>query len=231
MPKVYAIGDLHLCLSAKDKSMEVFGARWAGYVDRIADAWRAVVGGEDVVLVPGDVSWAMKLTSAADDLKFIGELPGKKVLLRGNHDYWWSSYTQVLSALPAGMTAVQNNVIRIGNIAVAGSRGWLTPAHAGYAESDARVFEREMLRLQMSLDKLTPDDVNIVMLHYPPFTEKGEPSPFAELIARYPVEHVVYGHLHGRAQHGAFEGVYQGATYTLVAADRLAFVPKLICEA
>ncbi len=227
MPNVYAIGDLHLCLSVRDKSMEVFGSHWAGYLGRLETTWRELVTDEDLVLVPGDVSWAMKTGQAQEDLSFLGALPGKKVLLRGNHDYWWSSYHQVCAALPGGVSAIQNNVYTHQHIAVAGSRGWLTPVHAAFSEArDGTIFAREMIRLKLSLDMLSPDTCNIVMLHYPPFSEKGAPSPFAELIAQYPVRQVVYGHLHGQAAAHAFEGEYAGIPYALVSADHLAFRPK-----
>lgn len=229
MPHVYAIGDLHLCLSVKDKSMEVFGARWEGYLARLHAAWEATVAPDDLVLVPGDISWAMRVGEAGDDLAFLGRLPGKKVLLRGNHDYWWSSYARVVSALPEGVAAIQNNVYRLDGVAVAGSRGWLTPVHGGFSEEkDRAVFEREMIRLRLSLDGLSAGAYNIVMLHYPPFSEKGEPSPFVELIEQYPVRQVVYGHLHGYAASHAFEGERAGVVYTLASADHLAFCPKRI---
>lgn len=229
MPHVYAIGDLHLCLSAADKSMEVFGARWEGYLARLDAAWEASVSDADLVLVPGDVSWAMRLSEAGEDLALLGRLPGHKVLLRGNHDYWWSSYARVAAALPQNTSAIQNNVYTAGGIAVAGSRGWLTPVHGGFSEErDRAIFERERIRLKLSLDALPADTYNFVMLHYPPFSEKGEPSPFVELMEQYPVRQVVYGHLHGHAASHAFEGERAGITYTLASADHLAFCPKLL---
>ena len=229
MPNVYAIGDLHLCLSIPDKTMEVFGDRWTDYVERLRTGWQSTVQKDDLVLIPGDISWAMRLDEAADDLAFLGALNGRKAVVRGNHDYWWAGDRRVRAALPAGTVAVRNDAATFGDVAVAGSRGWLSPVHQNYSEeTDGVIFRREMLRLKMSLDRLPPDTKNYVMLHYPPFNEKGEPSPFAELIAGYPVDTVVYGHLHGRAQAGAFAGRYGGADYRLVAADALGFTPLRI---
>ena len=129
--RIFAIGDPHLSLDS-DKPMDIFGPKWGHHAERIAEAWHETVSEEDLVLVPGDISWAMHLKNAAADLKFIGDLPGRKVILRGNHDYWWDSLSKVRSALPPSMYALQNDALVIGGIAIAGSRGWTCPGSLNF---------------------------------------------------------------------------------------------------
>lgn len=229
--RIYAIGDLHLSHEVSDKAMDVFGAHWQDHAARIRDAWQSVVGEEDLVLLPGDFSWAMQLSDTKEDLRYLGALNGKKVLLRGNHDYWWSGITKVRSVLPAGVYAVQNDVISFGDIHVGGTRGWLSPhANAFSEQKDRAIYERELLRLRMSLDRLPQTGTKIVMLHYPPFLEDGTPSGFVPLLEQAGVMHVVYGHLHGKSCHAAFEGERNGIRYHLVSCDHLRFAPECIWE-
>ncbi|MCL2670866.1 MAG: metallophosphoesterase [Clostridiales bacterium] len=228
MPRLFAIADLHLCASVENKSMDVFGARWERYMERLADNWSSVVREEDLVLIPGDISWAMRLEEAAADLAYIGALPGRKVLLRGNHDFWWASYAKVKTVLSANCFAIQNNVLRFGDLCIAGSRGWITPGMHGYTAEDEKIYLREQVRLRLSLDELPQDTQNVVMLHYPPFDNTQTPNTFAQIIGEYPVQNVVYGHLHGPAQKYAFSGAYAGARYDFVASDALGFVPREI---
>ena len=233
MPKVYAIADLHMSHSVPDKAMDVFGAHWANHTERLAAAWQNIVHEDDLVLIPGDISWAMYLNDAKADLAFLGELPGTKLLLRGNHDFWWSSVTQVRRALPQGVFALQNDTFRFHNVEIAGTRGWTIPESVGFKESeDRKLFERELIRLRLSLENLSEETVHIVMLHFPPFSESGKPSAFVDLIEAYHAAAVVYGHLHGSKAHAAaFTGEYNGTEYHLVAADALRFVPKEILTA
>lgn len=229
MPHVYAIGDLHLSLSVPDKAMDVFGERWKDHASRIRENWQDVVSEEDLVLIPGDISWAMYLSDAIADLGFIGSLKGTKLILRGNHDYWWQSVTQVRTALPAGMFALQNDVFRFGDLYICGTRGWTVPQSSHFKESaDRKLFDRERIRLDLSLSKLPKDVFAIGMLHYPPFSENGEKSAFAERFEAAGVKNVVYGHLHGASHRYAFNGECDGVTYQCVSADYLDFVPKQI---
>lgn len=230
MPRVYAIADLHMSRSVPDKAMDVFGAHWANHTERLAAAWKDIVTDEDLVLVPGDISWAMYLSDARADLAFLGELPGTKLLLRGNHDYWWSSVTQVRNVLPDNVFALQNDVFRFHGIEIGGTRGWTIPESAGFRESeDRKLYERELIRLGLSLKGFTEGALHLVMLHYPPFSESGQASGFVRLIEQNSVAHVVYGHLHGSKAHAsAFTGEHNGTEYHLVAADALRFVPKEI---
>lgn len=229
MSHIYAIGDLHLSLSVPNKAMDVFGAQWRDHADRIREAWQDTVSPDDLVLVPGDISWAMYLSDAQADLAFLGALNGTKLLLRGNHDYWWQSVTKVRTVLPPGMYALQNDVFRFGDVFVAGTRGWTVPASAHFKESaDRKLYERELIRLDLSLNRLPTDAPRIGMLHYPPFSESGEPSAFVERFTAARVSDVVYGHLHGVSARTAFTGTHDGVNYHLVSADTLRFVPKLI---
>ena len=220
--EIYAIGDLHLP-GGDDKPMNVFGAHWEGHFSRIALDWRQRVREDDLVLIPGDISWAMQLQSAMPDLNAIGELPGRKVLLRGNHDYWWCGITRLRELLPQGMYAVQNDALLMDGVAVCGTRGWTLPTAAD--SDDARIYARELMRMEMSLERAARLHARrtVVMTHYPPLGEGGAPTPVSELIARYPVSDVVYGHLHGASLRGAVNGVYDGIRYHCVSYDGLQF--------
>lgn len=229
---VYAIGDLHLS-GAVDKPMDVFGKHWEGHWDRIRQDWTEQVKPEDIVLIPGDISWAMKLSQAKPDLDSIGQLPGKKVLIRGNHDYWWSSVSRVRSMLPPSLHVIQNDSLEAAGYILCGTRGWNNPGMKDFTEHDAKVYKRELQRLRLSLEhasgKLRAEESKlIVLLHYPPFDDKGQPTEMVSLLAEYRPMHVVYGHLHGEGTAYAYEGVYQGTEYHLVSCDYLNFRLKRI---
>ena len=233
MPRIFAIGDLHLSLSVENKSMDVFGPGWTNHVNRLREGWQDTVAEGDLVLVPGDISWGLRLEEAAADLDFIHGLKGTKMLLRGNHDYWWTGYGKVQSVLPPSIRAVQNNALVWNDVVVGGTRGWNTPADVDFSESkDRKIFEREKLRQELSLRAMDAQAgrLRVFMLHYPPFNEKGAPTEFASLLAGRGMDHCVYGHLHGRSCLGGFEGSYEGTEYHLTSADHLRFVPKLIAE-
>lgn len=225
--RIFAIGDLHLSLSA-DKPMDIFGEVWRDHMEKLRVHWLETVDKDDWVLIPGDISWAMQLDAAAPDLRFLGALPGRKLLLRGNHDYWWSSRAKVLSILPESMFLLQNDSRRLGNIAVCGTRGWTCPGSAGYSEADERVYARELIRLELSLQSADADAERLVMLHFPPFCERTKDSGFTELCERYHVKTLVYAHLHGSAHKGAFEGERNGVRYVFAAGDYLGFRPVQI---
>ena len=229
MPNIYAIGDLHLSASVPNKVMDVFGLHWKDHAARICEAWQDIVGEEDLVLIPGDISWAMYLSDAIADLNYIGRMNGKKLLLRGNHDYWWQSVTKVRAALPDGVYALQNDVFRFGDLYICGTRGWTIPASSHFKESaDRKLYERELIRLDLSIGMLPKGAPSIGMLHYPPFSETGERSAFAERFETAGVTDVVYGHLHGASLRYAFNGESNGVRYHTVSADYLDFVPKHI---
>ncbi len=196
---VYAISDLHLS-GMCDKPMDIFGTGWEGYWERICADWRKKVAPDDIVLIAGDISWAMRLDQAMYDLHRIGDLPGYKVILRGNHDYWWESVSKLRARLPQGMYAVQNDCVRIDNYLICGSRLWAMPIRP--SDEDVKMQGREYLRLEMSLRGAKAmrgeGDVVIAMCHYPPFDVTANANRYTDLFEKYGVSKVVYGHLHGK---------------------------------
>ena len=220
---IYAIGDLHLP-GGENKPMNVFGPHWEGHFDRIRQDWLSKVREEDAVLIPGDISWAMQVENALPDLAAIGSLPGAKVILRGNHDYWWCGISRLREILPRGMYAVQNDAMLLDGVAFCGTRGWTLPA-PGAADDDEKIYSRELLRMEMSLQRAAAlrADRLIVMCHYPPLGEGGGETPLSRLLEEYPVDDVVYGHLHGPSLKGAFTGEFHGIRYHCVSCDGLQF--------
>ena len=152
--QIYAIADLHLSLTS-EKPMDVFGEAWRGHAEKLERNWRERVQADDLVLIPGDISWAMQLSAALPDLSFIGDLPGKKILLKGNHDYWWSAIGRVRASLPEGMRALQNDSIVENGIGICGSRGWLCPGSNNFSAEDQKIYLRELDRLSLSLSSRT----------------------------------------------------------------------------
>ncbi len=232
--RLFALADLHLPGST-DKVMDVFGAHWKDHHLRIFESWTDAVGEDDTVLLPGDLSWAMTLEEALPDLRWTGELPGRKLLLKGNHDYWWTSLAKMKAVLPESMIPLQNSAVDLGFCTVAGSRGWRTPESPEYSEDeDGRIYLREMHRLRLSLEeasRIHSDGPLVVMMHYPPVVD-GAGTAFAELISAAGADICVYGHLHSAPGDWPEELDTQldGVTYRLVSADRLGFEPLLILE-
>lgn len=222
--QVYAIGDLHLP-GGDLKPMDVFGPHWERHFEKIAADWRANVQADDLVLIPGDISWAIRLEDAMEDLCAIGNLPGKKVLLRGNHDYWWSAIGRVRRSLPAGMHAVQNDCVDVGEYVVCGTRGWTLPLDAADSE-DVRIYERELLRMEMTLKaavRIADSRPILCMTHFPPLTDACRETGFTRLLEQYGAAHVFYGHLHGPSLKQAFRGEHNGVHYHQVSCDGLNF--------
>lgn len=228
---IYAIGDPHLS-GAAPKPMDIFGPAWEDHAGRLFRNWREVVTDGDLVLVPGDISWAMDLEGATVDLQAIDALPGTKVLIQGNHDYWWQSISRLRRLPLRTVHFIQNDHFRWGDTFVCGTRGWLLPDDRAWAEDPAhneKILAREVGRLKLSLDsarKAGAGDI-LVMMHYPPVSRPGEHTPFSEVLSATPgVRLCVYGHLHGAPAHErAFQGVLDGVEYRLVACDALQFTP------
>ncbi len=222
-----AIADPHL--SARDpKPMDVFGPNWEGHPEAFFRGWRDVVRDDDLVLVPGDVSWAMRLDEALPDLEALAALPGRKVLLRGNHDYWWPSLRKLRAALPRGMHAIQHDALRFEDVIVAGTRGWVVPGSPGADAQDQRIFDREVQRLRLSLDaaRRLGDGYLVVMLHFPPTNPRGEPSALLDLVVAARPRALVFGHVHGTAP--VHVPTIPGTEVRFVAADALRFRPAVI---
>jgi len=226
--RVLAIADPHLSGSS-EKPMSIFGPGWVGHPQVFFDGWRAAVRDDDLVLIPGDISWAMRLEEALVDLRAIAALPGEKVLLRGNHDYWWPSLRRLREALPPRMHAVQNDALRIGDVVVGGTRGWICPGSPGFAADDERIYAREVQRLALSLAAMAaagPARTRVVMLHYPPTNNRGEESDFTRLLREAAPDLLVFGHVHGDAPVPLPE--LPGTAVHFVAADRIGFEPRLL---
>ena len=225
--KLFAISDLHLS-ERDDKPMGVFGPEWENHDRRIVENWRRVVGEDDIVLVVGDISWAMRREDARADLERIAALPGRAVLLRGNHDYWWSAVGKVRAALPEGMWAIQNDCLVLDDIVFAGSRGWLIPDD-GSPEEDRKIYRRELARLEQSLacarKEMCAGRRLAAGLHYPPILGDAEPTGFTRLFEEFSADVCAYGHVHGEGGDEAFEGEVRGVTYRLVACDAIDFTP------
>ncbi|BCJ85343.1 metallophosphoesterase [Effusibacillus dendaii] len=223
--RIFAIGDPHLSFAVQ-KPMDIFGEQWADHPVKIESNWIRVISRDDWILIPGDISWALHLEEAKPDLQFLANLPGKKILIRGNHDYWWSTVSKVRRLLPDSMYALQNDSIQIGDIAVCGTRGWNCPGSYDFSEHDQQIYEREVGRLKLSLDQADKRaKERWVMLHYPPTNEKHEPSGFIEVMQKYDVSVCVYGHLHGEGHRNALQGEHFGIRFYLTACDYLNFQP------
>ena len=224
--RLFAIADLHLP-GGDDKPMDVFGTHWEDHFDRISADWQARVGDGDCVLIAGDITWAMQLRDAVPDLQAIGALPGRKVFVKGNHDYWWSSLTQVRGVLPPGCAALQHSALDLGPCVVCGTRGWVFPTgDAPLSAEDDKIYRREVQRLELALQearKLAGERPIIVMLHYPPLYVMERDTGFTRTLQKYGVTDVVYGHLHGAGIRIGFSGEDHGIRYHLTSCDSLDF--------
>ncbi len=226
--KVFAIADLHLDGGA-DKPMDVFGYRWENHRERMFDSWQSVVGVNDCVLVPGDICWAMRFSNALTELNAIAALNGTKLLIRGNHDYWWASPTRMRSALPSDMRLIQNDSVDMGAFSVAGSRGWILPSDSNFKADDRKIYERELLRLGLSFASVKHGPV-ICMTHFPPLAGDGADTDMTALMEKQGVILCVYGHVHGDGCSSAFDGEKNGIRYRLCSADNLGFAPVEVAE-
>lgn len=232
--KIFAIGDLHLS-SAVNKPMNIFGMNWENHEEKIFSDWKKRVKEEDIVFLPGDISWASKLGDAKMDLDKVAALPGKKYIVRGNHDYWWSTATALKKLFPQEdkMNFMNVDFEKIGDYAVCATRGWICPNDIRFEEKDEAIYKREANRLKLSLEAAKKAGFKkiIVLLHYPPSNDKNEESLFTDLIKEYRPEHVIYGHLHGKESFPlGIKGEIEGIHYHLVSSDYLNFSLKEIME-
>lgn len=228
---LYAIGDLHLSLSV-DKPMDIFGEAWVKHEEKIKQSWLQHVTDDDTVLIPGDISWATTFEDARIDLAWIDALPGKKLLLRGNHDYWWTSLKRMSEAFP-DMVFIQNNYYEYETYLICGTRGWVCPNKQNFDPHDEKIYKRELIRLKLSLDSARKASKKpiIVMTHYPPTNEAYEPSGFTELYEAYGVSKVIYGHLHTEVSFKCgMQGQVNGVDYQLVSSDYIGFQLQKIVD-
>lgn len=224
MMALYAISDLHLSFSS-DKPMDVFGEQWYNHDKRIMENWKSKITCEDTVLIAGDISWSMNMKEGMADLEWIHNLPGRKIISKGNHDYWWTSISK-LNSLYEDMGFIQNNFFTYENYAICGTRGWNPPGDK-YSEHDTKVYNREQIRLKLSLDKAVKEgyDKIIAMIHYPPVNDKFQESDFTRIFEEYNVEKVIYGHLHGPSLKNVFQGDFNGVEYIVTSCDYINFDP------
>ena len=227
---IYAIGDLHLSFG-ENKPMDIFGKNWEKHEEKIKKDWMEKVKKEDYVLLPGDFSWSMYLEDSYEDFKYLNSLPGKKILLKGNHDYWWTTVTKMRRYLKENefenINFLYNNSYEIEGNIIVGTRGWVQSNE----EEDKKLVKRELLRLELSLQdgikKYGKTKPIIVIMHYPPITRhniiNNIKSEFIELMKKYNVQECIYGHLHGVAINEAIEGKIEGIKLKLVSSDSLDF--------
>ena len=222
---LYAIGDLHLSLGA-EKPMDIFGGNWVGYMDKLKEGL-SVITSEDTTVLLGDLSWALDLEGAKPDFAWINEIPGRKIILKGNHDYWWSTASKFYKFCQVnGFTdqyILNNNYYEYDGWAICGTRGWFFEEERS-GEHDEKVFKRELIRLETSL-KSAGELPKMVFLHYPPRYKGYQCDEILELLNKYEVRRCFYGHLHGPSHKLAMEGVWDGVEFRLVSADFLNFKP------
>jgi predicted phosphohydrolase len=251
--RVFALADPHLSLAIPGKEQDKFGDQWRNHAAKIASGWRRRVSEDDLVLVAGDISWALRLADALCDLRFLNSLPGTKVLVKGNHDYWWKSLSQLRAALPPRMLAVQGDAVRVGPVVVCGTRLWdvpgvcfdhlidwnpsfTSPDSETKVTDDVRIYQREVVRLERALadaarlrDETEASEI-VVMTHYPPCDGELHSNELTRLLELRGIRHVVFGHLHSLRPGIRPFGVKRGVHYHLTACDFLDFVPLRITE-
>ena len=226
---LYTIADLHLSFST-DKPMNVFGALWENHISGLQEGFSSLTD-EDVTIIPGDISWAMSLRDSLEDFRFIDSLPGKKIISKGNHDYWWETATKTKRFFAEnGISSIEilhNNAFSVGDFAICGTRGWFYEEENG---GSRKIYEREIGRLRRSLEegkKLNCERM-LCFLHYPPICAGYECDEITEMLEEFCVSECFFGHLHGYGHKSAFEGMHKNVRYSLVAADYLSFRPKFI---
>lgn len=248
---VWALSDLHLAFSVPEKTMEAFGPAWHQYAEKIESNWKRMISPQDLVLIPGDISWAMRLEQALTDLKWIDALPGTKVILRGNHDYWWSSSSKLAKVMPPSIHFIHNNILIWNEIAIGGSRLWDTPEYRFSSfiefqqnprarlktpeelgkekEEEERIFTRELERLKVSLSQLPKNGkTKIALTHYPPIGADLAPSRASQILEQFQIEYCVFGHLHNVRKGALPFGEARGVKYLFTSCDYLDFTPLRI---
>lgn len=230
---LYAIADLHLPLGI-DKPMDIFGKAWENYVDRLRENWQNTVKEGDTVVLAGDFSWATYLAQSAKDFEYLHKLNGRKILLKGNHDYWWTTMNKLREFMRENdfldIDFLQNNSFMYGDIAICGTRGWIHPAWDNFSAEDRKIFDREVLRLELSLQSVKDCKEIYVFTHYPPMSTALEDNEFCAMMKKYPVTKCIYGHLHSAAHRNAVEETVDGIEYKLVSGDYVEFQPIKLCD-
>lgn len=250
---IWALADVHLPFGNPKKSMEAFGPAWKDYAKRIKENWEKVVQSEDLVLVPGDISWAMKAEDALPDLDFLDALPGEKLIIRGNHDYWWPSSQKLKGLLPPSIHFIHNSAFAWRDAAFGGARLWDTYEYsfdpyiefvenplarkksreelAREKEEGEKIFQRELERLRLSLEKMNPKAKHrIALTHYPPIGADLRPSRASAILEDFQIEICVFGHLHNVREGSLPFGTARGVQYIFASADYLGFAPIMVLD-
>ena len=230
---LFTIADLHLPLGI-DKPMDIFGDKWKNYVERLADNWQTNVGTEDIVVIPGDFSWATYIEQAYKDFEFLNKLNGRKIILKGNHDYWWTTMNKLKKYLVDNefktIDFLHNNSFIYKNISICGTRGWMHPKWDNITSEDKKIFDREIGRLILSLNSISKQSEIYVFTHFPPLSDKCESNAFTDTLEQYGVKKCLYGHLHSYSHKYAVNKVVRGVEYRLVSGDYLGFKPVKLAE-
>ena len=225
---IFTIADTHLSLS-DDKPMDIFGG-WQDYVSRLESNWKSLITDDDTVVLPGDISWAMSLEGALNDFRFIHNLPGKKIILKGNHDYWWNTKRKMDAWLENEnldtISILHNNAFKVGDYVLCGTRGWFYDAETG---ADMKVLLREASRLDKSIEegKKLGDNL-IVFLHYPPVMQSQKCQEIFDVLKKHEIKRCYYGHLHGESTRHSVNDTVDGIKFSLISADFLSFCPQLV---
>lgn len=242
---IWALSDPHLSFGTKDKSMEVFGPDWLHHAEKIEAGWLSKVEPHDLVLVPGDISWAMRLDEAKKDLEWLDALPGKKLIVKGNHDFWWASAAKMQAVMPPSIFYLQNSVFNWNDVTIGGARLWDTPEYSfarfiqftpnpkekkapmAVPEEDEKIFTRELMRLELSLKQLDPKAKHkMAITHYPPIGADLEPSRASAILESYGISNCVFGHLHSlKKEFLPLFGAARGVNYVLASCDAIDFTP------
>ena len=243
---IWAISDLHLSFGTPNKKMDLFGPEWKDHHQKILHAWDTSIAPNDIVLIPGDLSWAMRTEEAVPDINWVAQRPGIKVLIRGNHDYWWGSASKVRKVLPAGMFVIQNDAVCFDGIGIGGARLWdspeytfseiiaikpsLPPMKSHEEVRDEEIFDRELHRLELSLQAIPKEaSFKIAMTHYPPLGLNMDPTRASALFEKYGINLVIFGHLHSLKKGlPPLFGSARGVRYVLTSCDYLNFTPVKI---
>lgn len=247
---IWALSDLHLAFGTPEKSMEAFGPSWQKYAEKIETNWKQMIAPNDLVLIAGDISWAMQLQQALIDLQWIDQLPGTKLILRGNHDYWWSSSAKLSKVMPPSIHFIHNNTFIWNEIAIGGTRLWDTPEYSfnqyiefqenprrrvktseeltREKEEEERIFVRELERLKLSLSQLPKNKLRIAMTHYPPIGADLSPSRASHILESFQIDYCVFGHLHNVRRGTLHFGKARGVNYLFTSCDYLDFIPLKI---
>lgn len=236
---VYVISDLHLATANAEKSMEVFGKRWTDYIEKLRSRWIHLITDADTVIIPGDISWGLAMEDALDDLLWLDSLPGKKIIMKGNHDFWWSTLTKLNKFFEKNqiktISVLNNNAYEVENYVIAGSRGWFTDKSMQNVEEDVdydKIVNREAMRLRLSITQATNISAEnnkeiLVFLHFPPVWSDYVCSPILDVLKEFNIKRCYFGHVHGNYLHPmTFE--YDNIEFHIISADFLDFIPKLL---